>query len=121
MAHPRREHRGLAALLSALALAGCGGGDEKKSPSAGAPIPSGGLSVSEAKASELEGPLMVRGYVIEGRLCEAILESYPPQCGEPSLRLEGDSSQIQNADPSEQVSVLGDVEGDVIILSATSR
>lgn len=120
MAHPRREHRGLAALLSVLALASCGGAEEAP-PSAGAPIPSGGLSVSEAKASDLEGPLMVRGYVIEGRLCEAILESDPPQCGEPSLRLEGDVSQVEDADPQEQVSVLGDVDGDVITLSATER
>jgi hypothetical protein len=122
MAHPRRKDRGLAALLSVLALAACGGAEEEpEPPSAGAPIPSGGLSVSEAKASDLEGPLRVRGYVIEGRLCEAILESDPPQCGEPSLRLEGDLSQLEDAGPNDQVSVLGDVEGDVITLSATSR
>lgn len=76
MAHPRREHRGLAALLSVLALASCGGAEEAP-PSAGAPIPSGGLSVSEAK--------------------------------------------VEDADPQEQVSVLGDVDGDVISLSATER
>lgn len=112
--------RPLALISVVLVLAGCGGADEEP-PSAGAPIPSGGLSVSEAKASDLEGPLMVRGYVIEGRLCEAILESDPPQCGEPSLRLQGDLSQIEDADPQEQVSVLGDVDGDAIILSATER
>lgn len=103
-----------------LALAACGGGEEEP-PSAGAPIPSGGLTVSEAKASDLEGPLMVRGYVIEGRLCEAILESFPPQCGEPSLRLEGDLSQVEDSEPEEQVSVLGEVEDDAFVLSATSR
>lgn len=104
--------------LLALVLAGCGGGEEE-SPSAGAPIASGGLTVSEAKASDLEGPLMVRGYVIDGRLCENILESDPPQCGELSLRLEGDLSQVEDADPQEQVSVLGEVEGDALVLGAT--
>lgn len=109
------------ALLVVLVLGGCRGGTEEERPTAGAPIPSGGLSVSEAIASDLEGPLMVRGYVIDGRLCEAILESYPPQCSGLSLRLGGDLSQVEDAQPDEQVSVLGDIEGDVITLSATSR
>lgn len=116
----------LALLPVLLALAACGGDDERRaSPAAGAPIPGGGLSVSEAKASALGGPLMVKGYLIERggekRLCEAILESYPPQCGEPSLRIEGDLSQLEGAMRDELVSVLGEVDGEVIRLSATSR
>jgi hypothetical protein len=112
-----------------LALAACGGGssaEERPPPSAGAPIPSGGLSVSEAIASDLEGPLMVRGYVIarddEYRLCEAILESDPPQCGEPSLRIDGPprSELRELMDTAAQVSLLGDVEGGVIQVSETS-
>jgi hypothetical protein len=52
-------------LAGAATLAACGGSDET-----------------------------VRGYVVapEGepiRLCEALLESYPPQCGEPSLVVRG--------------------------------
>jgi hypothetical protein len=102
-----------------VALAGCGGADEPDDagPSAGAPIPGGGLTVSEAIASDLEGPLQVKGYVIDGRLCEAILESQPPQCGEPSLRIEGDVPDVR---ADEQVSVIGDVEGDAIRISETS-
>lgn len=117
----------VALLLSVLALAACGGGgdgdtraDSTAAPSAGAPIPGGGLSVQEALDSELDGPLMVRGYLIERdgelRLCEAILESSPPQCGEPSLRVEGSAPP-----PSEErVSLLGEVDDGTITISETS-
>jgi hypothetical protein len=129
MAHPRRAYRGAAALLSVVALAGCGGGGDAQTdtrgPSAGVPIPGGGLTVSEAIASGLEGPLQVKGYVIDGRLCEAILESYPPQCGEPSLRIDGDVEADFEDErgvrwTDEQVSVLGEVEDGVIRISETS-
>lgn len=111
----------IVALAAAALLAGCGGAEETKpAPSAGAPIPGGGLSVQEAIDSDLDGPLMVRGYLIERngelRLCEAILESYPPQCGEPSLRVEGPAP----AASEERVSLLGDVEAGVITVSETS-
>jgi len=99
-----------------LVLSACGGEDAQQVPAA-APIPGGGLSIQQALDSNLDGPLLVRGYLIERegelRLCEAILESSPPQCGEPSLRVEGPT-----ADPSEQrVSLLGEVEGGTITVS----
>ena len=111
-------------LIVAAMLAGCGGTAEttppEPAPSAGAPAPGGGLSVQEAIDSELEGSLMVRGYLIERdgelRLCEAILESSPPQCGEPSLRVEGRAP----AASEERVSLLGEVEGGTITVSETS-
>ena len=114
----------LALLLSVLALAGCGGENERvdsaQAPSAGAAIPGGGLSIQEALDSDLEGPLLVRGYLIERdgapRLCDAILESSPPQCGEPSLRVEGPAP----ASSEERVSLLGDVEGGTITVSETA-
>ena len=113
-------------VLAVLALAGCGS-DARDSapattaaPSAAAPIPGGGLTVSEAIASELDGPLLVRGYLIERggelRLCEAILESHPPQCGEPSLRVEGAKPPASE----EPASVLGEVEDGVITVSETA-
>jgi hypothetical protein len=116
----------LALLLAVLVLAGCGGdADEPQTgsapaPSAGAPVPGGGLSVQQAIASDLDGPLMVRGYLIERdgelRLCDAILESSPPQCGEPSLRVEGTAP----AGSEKRVSLLGEVEGETITVSETS-
>jgi hypothetical protein len=118
--------RHAAIVLAAVALAGCGSdtaddaATATSSASAGAPAPGGGLTVSEAIASDLEGPLLVRGYLLERdgelRLCEAILESQPPQCGEPSLRVEGDAPE-----PSQrQVSVLGDVADGVIGVDDTT-
>lgn len=114
----------VALLLSLLVLAGCGGNEDTRAdstvPSAGAPIPGGGLSVREARDSDLDGPLMVRGYLIERdgelRLCEAILESSPPQCGEPSLRVEGPAP----AASEERVSLLGEVEDGTITISETA-
>lgn len=107
----------VALLLSVLALAACGADDEG---GGAAPIPGGGLSVQEALDSDLDGPLLVRGYLIERdgelRLCEAILESSPPQCGEPSLRVESETLT-----PSEErASVLGEVEDGTITVSETS-
>lgn len=110
----------------ALVLAACGGGGpggaaSQPGPSAAAPLPGGGLSIQEAIESDLDGPLMVRGYLIEGdgelRFCEAILESYSPQCGEPSLRVEGPAPR-----PSEErVSLLGEVGDGTITVSETAQ
>lgn len=116
----------VALLLSLLTLAACGGGngdtraDSTTAAPAGAPIPGGGLSVREALDSDLDGPLMVRGYLVERdgelRLCEAILESSPPQCGEPSLRVEGPAPAASET----RVSLLGEVEDGTITVSETA-
>lgn len=120
----------LLSALTVLALAGCGGsepsssdaaGDSSAPVSQGTPVPGGGLTVQEAIDSGLDGPLMVRGYLIERngetRLCSALLESSPPQCGEPSLRVEGPSP----APSEERVSLLGEVDGSTIAVSATAK
>ncbi len=121
--------RGLALALVALALAACGSEsgasapDDAPAPSAGAPIPGGGLSVQEAIESDLDGPLMVRGYVIERdgelRLCEAILESDPPQCGDPSLRIEPNGVAVSPSE--ERASLLGEVDGGTIRLTPNAQ
>lgn len=75
--------------LVALALTGCGAEEPAAPPAAAGP----GLSIEEALASDLEGALLVNGFLHasrdEVRLCAAVLESYPPQCGQPSLLVEG--------------------------------
>ena len=136
----RSAHSALLAVVLAFAAAACGGGgsDAAPAPSAGSPIPGGGLAIEEAIASTLEGPLMVKGYLVapEGgpvRLCSALLESYPPQCGDPSLVVEGldlatvegltatsepDLAQVTWSDA--EISILGDVEDGVITVSQTS-
>ena len=111
--------------VAVLLVPGCGNGNgvettTQPGASAGAAIPGGGLTVQEAIDSDLDGPLLVRGYLIERngelRLCEAILESYPPQCGEPSLRVEGAAP----AASEEWASLLGDVEDGTITVSETA-
>lgn len=113
----------LVLVLLVLALGGCGGDEtsepaEPSSPPASAIGP--GLSVAEATESDVEGPLLVRGVLVERdgklRLCSAILESQPPQCGEPSLAIEGDV----DGEAGDQVKLLGEVADGEIHLSATS-
>ena len=86
-------------LLAALALllAGCGG--DERAPAAGGATTAGGratgggLSIAEALDRGGRGPVLVKGAVVaregEIRLCSGFAESYPPQCAEPSLRVEG--------------------------------
>jgi hypothetical protein len=71
------------------ALAGCGGAGSKPPPAdTGDP-----LTVEQLLARSADTPVAVAGllHVEQGvtRLCAAILESYPPQCGEPSAELVG--------------------------------
>ena len=108
-------------LACLLALAACGGEEEPR-PAAGTPAPGGGLTVQEAIDSDAEGPLLVRGYLVrrgdETRLCTALAESDPPQCGEPSLEVQGDTGASRPV--HEEVSLLGDVRAGVLRVSETS-
>ncbi len=89
-------------VLAAVLLAAACGGSEDDGP----------VSVGRAIDRGSDEPQLVSGYVIERngvpRLCEAILESFPPQCGEPSLRLVG----AVTAGPEERVTLLGTVDGE---------
>jgi hypothetical protein len=55
--------------------------------------PGGPLSIQQALADQSSEPRLVRGALIATgetiRLCSAILESYPPQCGGPFLVVKG--------------------------------
>jgi hypothetical protein len=81
--------RPLALALLAV-VAACGGG-------AGEGVPGSGdgpaLAIEEAIAAGRDGPLLVRGNLLaerdEIRFCSALAESFPPQCGGASLRVEG--------------------------------
>ena len=108
-----------------FALAGCGGEDSSStgspatSPSSGAVLPGGGLSVTEAIATNAEPPLAVTGWVVRTGDGPRICSSYTPDadepCGEPSLALEGDVAQ----GTGEHVSLLGSVDGDTFVVSST--
>lgn len=120
-------------LVFALLVAACGGGSEQKPvPASGMPIAGGGLSVSEALASDLDGPLLVKGYVVvaggETRLCEALAESFPPQCGGASLRVEGlDLTSVDLRErngvrwSAETVSLLGPVKDGTLTVTVVNR
>ena len=81
----------LAVLLAVALFAGCGGDDEPDQPAAHADGP--GISIDEALGSDLDEPLLVNGNLLaqgnDVRLCSALAESFPPQCGGSSLQVEG--------------------------------
>ena len=83
-------------LLLALAASGCGGDDSPLTPE---------------EARDASGEVTVEGALIaiEGepvRMCSAILESYPPQCGQPSLEVRGldlDALDLASTRPGDEV------------------
>jgi hypothetical protein len=91
----------IATLAAAGALAGCGGDDVAADDAASGPtVPqtSGlgagpGISIDDALASDSDEMLLVNGNLLaqdgEVRLCSALAESFPPQCGGASLVVEG--------------------------------
>ena len=87
----------LAALLAAVALAACGGDDDSAAGDDTAPgptVPVGpGLSIEEALETDSDEPQLVNGNLLitdgQARLCSALAESFPPQCGGASLLVTG--------------------------------
>ena len=68
--------------------AACGGGDD-----GAAGTGTTAISIDEALASDSDEPVLVSGNLLaaldEVRLCEALVESFPPQCGGASLAVLG--------------------------------
>lgn len=126
--------------LAAVLAAACGSDDGTAAPVApaaggaadavGAPIPGGGLTVSEALASDLVGPLQVHGpLLVEGErmtLCERLEESDPPGCAGATVEVRGlDAGQLElqgdgDVRWTDDVSVLGSVDGGTLTVSRTS-
>jgi hypothetical protein len=87
----------LAALVVAAALAACGGDGDASGDTGGALLPAAatgpGISIEEALEAGSDEPLLVNGnlLILEGqpRLCSALAESFPPQCGGASLLVTG--------------------------------
>lgn len=87
----------LTALIAVTLLVACDSSDD---PAADGGPPTGngigigpGISIADALASDLDQPLLVNGAIVataeDVRLCDVLLESYPPQCGGPYLTVEG--------------------------------
>jgi hypothetical protein len=68
-----------------------GSNAEMAPPGGGAMGP--GISIEEALASKLEGPLLVNGWLRQdgrdSRLCTSLTDATPPRCVEPSLVVRG--------------------------------
>lgn len=109
----------IAACAVAAVLAGCGGGDgggaaagttspptataggaasgsrlATPDPASGQMLAASGLSVTEIIADTTGEPLVALAYVVvapggDARLCEALAESSPPQCGGASIAVTG--------------------------------
>ena len=105
-------------------------------PSSGGPSAIGpGISVEQALASDLQDPLLVNGYLVyrrneEPRLCSALAESHPPQCGEPSLVVDGPELsefgvEVETAGTTQwtpnQVQIAGMRRGDRLIIEEAHR
>ena len=86
-------------MATALMITACAGGAGGE-PAPGGPGPrvgagvGPGISVAEALASRLEGPLLVRGSLWRAqggdlRLCAELTDSIPPQCTKPWLTVKG--------------------------------
>lgn len=85
-------------LVGALALSACGSEEAAEPATPQQPSIAGigagpGISIEEAIALESPEPVLVNGWVYarggEIRFCDAIAESYPPQCPGVSLLVEG--------------------------------
>ena len=83
------------ALIITACSGGAGGEPSPVSPGPGVGASVGpGISVAEALASRLEGPLLVRGSLWRAqtgdlRLCAELTDSIPPQCTKPWLTVKG--------------------------------
>jgi hypothetical protein len=121
---------------TADALVSPSSGDESGNADSGAPITLAvgpGLSVQDAINSTLDEVLLVNGFVVVTNdvthLCEALAESFPPQCGGVSLVVEGlDLDLVDGLERSGNVQwtnfplqVLGDVEDGMITVSGTMQ
>ena len=87
--------------------------------------------MEEALRAEGDGPVRVRGTLIAARedvrLCAAILESHPPQCGRPWLVVRGlDLVGVSNMEQAKgvgwtrrEVTLTGEVADGVLTVAAT--
>jgi len=112
-------------------------GDEPITPppsgdSQGMPIDGGGLTVAEALAGDAAGVILVTGYYVDSGsgplLCEALAESYPPQCGGASIPLADtsavDPDSVQTVEQTswsdDPVIVVGEIVDGMLVPTPTS-
>lgn len=91
----------------------------------------GGLSVSEALKGGVSGVIAVQGFIVDdgtgAKLCEALAESFPPQCGGASMPISGYETAVtapfiteQNVTWTDQtVSLFGEVVDGTFVVDPT--
>jgi len=95
-------------------------------------VAGGGLTVAEALATDASGFLVLQGFYVDDgngpRLCEALAESFPPQCGGANIEL-GDLSgiglgQLQRSGDvtwsDDAVVIVGEIVEGVLVPTPTS-
>ena len=93
-----------------------------------------GITIAQALASKLDGPLLVTGWLWrqsngEVRLCTALSDTTPPGCGKPSLKVVGldlDSTPNLRSERGTTISstrtqVLGAVAGGVLRVAQNAK
>ena len=117
--------------IASVVAAACGDdGDLVSTPVSGV---GPGIFVGQALVSDLTGPLLINGqlHVENGRarLCEALAESFPPQCrgrflvvqGLDLTTIDGLTSEGSVTWSDQLVQVLGNVEGKVLTVGGNVR
>ena len=131
-------------VVASLALAACGGssdtgaGDrptDAVTSSADDAAAAGGtsmrvLTVDEVVEGDVQNPVHVSGLLIDDgsgwRLCATVLESYPVQCGDPTLEVEGvDESEFtfeeaQGVRWMQGATLVGDVENGTLTVTGSA-
>lgn len=112
-------------------------GDEPVPPPAGGAVVSGGmladggLTVSDALATDATGTIAVKGFLLVddsgARLCELLAESFPPQCGGASIPVAGYEEVIREPLTTAQgitwtdgtVALLGEIIDGTLVVDPT--
>lgn len=104
--------------------------DEPGTGGAGALV-DGGLSVGEALTTDATGIIAVQGFLFDdgngARLCEALAESFPPQCGGASIPITGYEEVIDVPLVSNQnvtwtdlpITVFGEIIDETLVVDPT--
>lgn len=136
-------------LLTTIALTACGGGQASPSasqassesgsgtstsppvdtsaaaPVAGAAIPGGGLAVDDARASTLNGPLIVHGFLVMTGSRMVLCSVHAPDgfgCDGESLDVKGlAAGEAETLAAQGDVSLLGEVKDGVLTVSTTAQ
>lgn len=107
------------------------GADEPLTPSPA--VVDGGLTVSEALATDAEGVIAVQGFLLvadgTSLLCDALAESFPPQCGGASIEITGYEEALGAPITSaqgvswteEHVAFVGEIVDGAFVVDPTAR